>query len=66
MDIYNLTLFNFQGEVLSNEYYEYKEYQFAIARAAKLIWEIDECARVIVKTDMGFHMTIEWGARRDY
>ena len=66
MDIYNLTLINFKGEVLSNEYYEYKEFKFAIARAAQLIWDIDECARVIVETDRGFHMTIEWGVRREY
>lgn len=66
MDIYNFTLINFQGEVLSYEYYEFEEFQYAIAHAGKLIWEIDECARVIVDSDSGFHMTVEWGVRKSY
>lgn len=64
MDIYNLTLFDFQGEVLGDEYYEYRDFQDAIARAGKLIWEIGPCARVIVEADWGFKMTVEWGAHR--
>lgn len=66
MDVYNLTLINFQGEVLSCKYYEFEGFKYAIAHAAKLIWEIDECARVIVETDRGFHMTVEWGVRKSY
>lgn len=64
--LFHFTLIDFQGEVLGETSQSYTAVRYAVGRAGELQWSTDNCARVIVETDWGFHVTIEWGVRRNY
>jgi len=64
--VFHYTLINFQDEVVGSEDFEYKKIQAAIARGGKLLWDNDKCARVLIRSDWGFNVTIEWGIREHY
>lgn len=62
---YLFTLISFQGKTLGYVDYEYKRLRDAIARGGMLLWETDKCGRVLIESNNGFQMTLEWGTRRD-
>lgn len=62
---FHFTLFDFQGKVIGYKDYACDKCEAAIARGGKLLWYINNCARVIIEDDYGFNVTIVWGARRD-
>lgn len=62
---YHYTLIDFQSEVMGNEDYEYKQVEAAIARGGKLLWETEHCARVLIRSNWGFHITLDWGIKED-
>lgn len=63
---FQFTLINFQGEVIGVKYRRYERAVTATARGAKLLWENDKCARVLIETEYGFLVTITWGLGGNY
>lgn len=61
MKKYEYILVNFEGKVMGYKYYYYKNPMNAVSRGAKIIWLVNNCARVVIKSNWGFNMTVEWG-----
>ena len=64
--LFHFTLIDFQGVVIGETSQSYSAVKHAVGRAGVLQWNTKNCARVIIESDWGFHVTIEWGVRRNY
>ena len=64
--LFHFTLIDFEGEVIEVRDAHFSYHATAVARAFDLFWDSKECARVIVESSNGFHITLEWGVRRNY
>lgn len=65
-ETYSLTLLDFNNLFIDSYTFNFTCPRLAIARAGELLWEIKDCARVIIESEWGFQVTVEWGARRHY
>lgn len=58
---YYFTLFDFNGMVMARLFGRYKGPKSATTRGAALLFSSVKCARVLIESDWGFHITIAWG-----
>ena len=63
---FHFTLIDFHNEVIEVRDTYFINHTSAIAGAFDLFYARESCARVIIESDWGFHVTIEWGVRRSY
>ena len=64
--LYHFTLVNFGGDVIRKCSYEYERPHSAVARAFRLFWETDHCSAVLIESDWGFNMNLEWGVWKSF